>query len=296
MRILLQFPEGLKPEAKKYADELEAQGHIVILHSSPSYGACDIPIDDAKKLGADKIIHFGHTRYIKGDIGIEVEYVPITKEMDIALVDKSIPFLEGHKEFSLIATSSYLGHLEKVKNRYNELGKKANVHNADVASPGQVLGCDGSAAKDALVVFIGEGLFHLKALAGKKVLYIHPPSGNIGWAEEELERHAKRRKGALAKALEAKTFGILVSTKPGQFSIAAAEQIKAELGALGREAYIIAGNELLHSSVSNYTFIDAFITTACPRMADDAEAFGKPVLDITLCNELIDQLRNHFGK
>ena len=50
MKILLQFPEGLKQHALKYAEKLEKEGDSVFISCSPTYGACDIAIDEAKAI------------------------------------------------------------------------------------------------------------------------------------------------------------------------------------------------------------------------------------------------------
>ena len=65
MRVLLQFPEGLKRLALEYAQKYEAQGHEVFVSSSSCYGACDLALDEAKKIGAKKIVHFGHSKFIR---------------------------------------------------------------------------------------------------------------------------------------------------------------------------------------------------------------------------------------
>ena len=57
MRILLQFPEGLKQEALKHAKKLEAEGNEVVVSATPTFGACDLAIDEAKNIKADKRIY-----------------------------------------------------------------------------------------------------------------------------------------------------------------------------------------------------------------------------------------------
>ena len=47
MRILLQFPEGLKQEALSHAKKLEKEGNEVFISASPTFGACDLALDEA---------------------------------------------------------------------------------------------------------------------------------------------------------------------------------------------------------------------------------------------------------
>ena len=59
--VLLQLPEGLKPDAPRLAAVVEEAGALPIVSSDPCYGACDLAVSEAKLLGADLIVHYGHT-------------------------------------------------------------------------------------------------------------------------------------------------------------------------------------------------------------------------------------------
>ena len=74
MRILIQFPEGLKDRALHHAKMLEKEGNEVIISASPTFGACDLALDEARDLKVDKLIHFGHAEFHKVDFN--VEYIP----------------------------------------------------------------------------------------------------------------------------------------------------------------------------------------------------------------------------
>jgi len=59
-KVCLQFPEGLKPQALKAADEIEGRtGAKCIIWLGSCYGACDIPA--VEKLGIDLLVQFGHS-------------------------------------------------------------------------------------------------------------------------------------------------------------------------------------------------------------------------------------------
>lgn len=63
-RVGLQFPEGLKDRALEVARDVEAKTKAtVIVMADPTYGACDIKREQAKKLGIDLLVHFGHTEF-----------------------------------------------------------------------------------------------------------------------------------------------------------------------------------------------------------------------------------------
>ena len=67
--VLIQLPDGLKPEATKIADFLEKQTKAeILIWQGTCFGACDIPQD----IDVDLIIQFGHSpwNYKRKDIKI----------------------------------------------------------------------------------------------------------------------------------------------------------------------------------------------------------------------------------
>lgn len=60
-KVLLQFPDGLKMHSqsirKKVLEEVDAE---VFIWEGSNFGACDLPLE-ARQVGVDLIIHFGHT-------------------------------------------------------------------------------------------------------------------------------------------------------------------------------------------------------------------------------------------
>ena len=64
-RVLLQLPEGLKPEAPRLAKIVEKAGALPIVSADPCYGACDLATSEAEDLGVDLVLHFGHAKLLK---------------------------------------------------------------------------------------------------------------------------------------------------------------------------------------------------------------------------------------
>lgn len=61
----LQFPDGLKKYAVEIADEIEKKTNSkIVIFIDPTYGACDTKENDAKILGLDMVIHFGHMKFL----------------------------------------------------------------------------------------------------------------------------------------------------------------------------------------------------------------------------------------
>ena len=297
MRILLQFPEGLKQQALKHAKALEREGHEVFVSASPTYGACDLALDEARALKVDKLVHFGHCEFNKNDFNIE--YIEYHIDAPLEVLESSLEQLKGFNTIGLVTTIQHVQQLDSIRRFYESHGKKVMIGrpygSAKVA--GQVLGCDiGSAASidkevDALIYF-GAGLFHpLGAVLGttKPFFVVDPFIGKIERADHYRESCMKRSRGKILGALEAKNFALMVSTKNGQFNMELAKALKDKIDGADLNAVIVVANNFDFESLNNMMEFDAFVNTACPRIAiDDTERLRKPLLS---ANELIEVLR-----
>ena len=103
-----------------------------------------------------------------------------------------------------------------------------------------------------------------------------PTESNDEITDEEKNKWLKRQRGRIMKAMEAETFGILISTKEGQSNIDLALGLKHKIEVSGKNALLFAGEEINPENVLGFE-IDAWVNTACPRIADDH--FDKPVLN-----------------
>jgi len=63
-RVLLHVPDGIKPLTNKLIEQIESEVKDVeiLIWAGSCYGACDIPIE-AKNVGVDLLIHWGHSRW-----------------------------------------------------------------------------------------------------------------------------------------------------------------------------------------------------------------------------------------
>ena len=62
-KILLQFPEGLKPYSQVICDKIESLTKCqCFIWMGTCFGACDLPLQ-VEKLGIDLIIQFGHSNW-----------------------------------------------------------------------------------------------------------------------------------------------------------------------------------------------------------------------------------------
>lgn len=59
--VCVQLPDGIKKHGQEIADQIkEKTGAEVIIWADTCFGGCDVAID-SERLGADLIIHWGHT-------------------------------------------------------------------------------------------------------------------------------------------------------------------------------------------------------------------------------------------
>ncbi len=62
-KVLLQFPEGMKPYATLISEEIEKKTKTrCFIWLDSCFGACDVPVE-VENLGVDMIIQFGHSKW-----------------------------------------------------------------------------------------------------------------------------------------------------------------------------------------------------------------------------------------
>ena len=273
---ILQVPDGMKRKALKIADDLGD----VLIDCESCFGACDLAIQEAKVLGCDKIVHYGHSKVI--DTDIPVEYVELRQDYD------PLPILKKHsineRRIGLVSTLQFLDSLEKARKYLEEKGKVVKIGKGKF-NAGQILGCDVSAAKavekdvDAFL-YIGSGNFHPLGLAmqtEKPVYFLDVEKGEVTVVDKG--KFLKQKYAAIAIAKDARTFGILVSIKPGQLNLKLAKEIKRKIEAKGKKAYILVFNEIKPEKLIGLE-LDCYVNTACPRIAiDNRTDFKKPILN-----------------
>ncbi|AFK22601.1 diphthamide biosynthesis enzyme Dph2 [Pyrococcus sp. ST04] len=285
-RVLIQSPEGLRKEAEELAEFLEENGIEVILYGEINYGACDPADHEAKVLGCDALIHLGHS-YMKLSLEVPTIFVPAFAKVNVVeALEKNIEEIKKlGKKIIVTTTAQHIHQIDKAVAFLKENGFEPVIGKGDsrVSWPGQVLGCNFSAAKvegDG-ILFIGSGTFHPLGLAlatRKKVLAVNPYSGDYIWVDEIADRFIRKRWAQIAKAIEAEYFGVIVSIKKGQLRIAEAKRVARLLREHGKKVKILAMNEINYTKLEGFGF-DAYVVVACPRVPiDDYESWRKPVL------------------
>jgi 2-(3-amino-3-carboxypropyl)histidine synthase len=204
-------------------------------------------------------------------------------------LEKSLNALKGYKKVGLLTTTQFVHQLSDVKELLKTKGIAPVVGkpSGSAVLEGQVLGCDVSSALavendvDAFL-YIGTGNFHPFGLLAntEKPFFVYDPfTGKIvQLSEEEKLKLWKRKVQRLANFKDARTVGILVSTKPGQNLFqSSVEKVKEKLEKEGKKVYLFIADLISDSELRNFSHIEGWVNTACPRLMDDD--FEKPIIN-----------------
>lgn len=287
----LQFPEGFKRKAAVIATELEKEtGCKIIISGNPCFGACDI--DETLVHHVDMLLHFGHAPLESID---KVEFIEVRSNVDVMPVLKiAVPMLTKER-IGVLTTVQHVHKVDEVCKYLISEGKvpvTCEVNNVSPASkthaddlriryPGQLLGCDFSAARIPCdeYLYIGGGEFHPLGVAiatGRSVLVADPMTSRAWFID--TDRIMRQRFAAITRAQDAACFAIIVSTKRGQFRPEVAEEMVKLARDSGRDAYIISMDLITPEQLLAFK-TDAFVSTACPRVAiDDNLRYDRPLL------------------
>jgi 2-(3-amino-3-carboxypropyl)histidine synthase len=240
-------------------------GAEVIISGSSCYGACDV--DEKLERIVDLLFHFGHS-----DTFSFKKRKPVLKEK----VKRKVFFIELRSNVGIksVLEKILLAHAGK----RTVIGKSKNLK-----YDGQVLGCDFSSVTVPCdeILFLGSGSFHPIGLAlyeGKRVIAADPFTMQINIHEPDEQR--KKRYIAIGRALDAKSVGILIGQKCGQIKLNEATALRRKAVHKGLDAYLIAMEEITEANLLGFK-VDAFVNTACPRLAEDFVQFKKPVISAT---------------
>jgi 2-(3-amino-3-carboxypropyl)histidine synthase len=286
--VALQLPEGLKIRATDISDYIsEKTGVDILIVGLPCYGACDLYDYKGK---TDALVHFGHSRIPSQGDDPNVLYIESRSDADIddSILDllKDLPDRIG-----LLATIQYLDLIPKVKAILEGSGRKVSVGTGDrrIAYPGQVLGCNCSSAESVLddvdaFLFIGEGDFHPLAAAfgvKKDILVLNPVTKEVRSMDEVRDRILRKRFAAIQSAKGAQSFMVIVCSKIGQNRSQEADKAIERIRSHGLKAYKAVMEEITPMSLMSYR-VDAYVNTACPRVAmDDSAKYDRPMITLS---------------
>ncbi|UCH31419.1 MAG: diphthamide biosynthesis enzyme Dph2 [Candidatus Bathyarchaeota archaeon] len=287
--ILIQLPEGLKLYGPKLAEVVENAGGLAIIHGDPCYGACDVATVEAERLGADLIIHYGHSEMMEKEVTPTLFIEAKMKGSIKIAVKKAIPLIKNWGKIGLVTTVQHIHKLDDARRVLLDAGKVIIIGDAGrLKYAGQVIGCDYSNAKIVsaevdVFLFVGGGRFHALGVAlttAKPTIVADPYEKRAFRIEDGCEKVLKKRWATIHEAGKSKNFGILIGLKTRQKRLDKALTLKSLLEKAGKKGTLIALKEITPEALMQFSTLDAFINTACPRLAlDNSRNFHKPLLN-----------------
>jgi len=303
-KLLLQFADGLKQYSCSVVEEVsrEMPNVEVMVSGSSCYGACDVAFEEALKVGADGIAHYGHTPFPEtfayaNKLGIDTFFVEAFSRVKFLseAVNKALDVLCSMKDVvdvGVTASLQEVPYIALVRQRLEEEGYRVHVGVGSnrVKYAGQVLGCDYTSAlsiKNRVEVFIhlGGGLFHALGLGlatRVPVVLCDPYRGEAKEIGHEVKKVKSARHYYVFRAMEeARHYCIIVGCKWRQRHLYSAMRVKKLLEKRGKKVCLLTLYEVSPQALENFPEPDAFVITACPRIPiDDYMNYRRPVLTV----------------
>jgi 2-(3-amino-3-carboxypropyl)histidine synthase len=189
-------------------------------------------------------------------------------------------------KLGLVGSIQHLHLLPKYKEMLQNAGFDVTIPTGGdrLTFPGQVLGCNYSGDDSTIghYLFLGSGDFHPIGMVlhtGKPLALLDPYTGEASeMSFSRIERILRQRFGLIMEIGKAATFGILIGEKPGQMRRNLAIRMKRILEKHGKKGYLLALDHVSPDLIDFYP-VDAFVNTACPRIAiDDSVRYEKPLV------------------
>jgi 2-(3-amino-3-carboxypropyl)histidine synthase len=287
-KIVLQVPAGLVRNAHDLAAQLSAEaGCPVVVAARPCFGACDFPSPDEAP-GADAMVVLGHAP-IPNVARRRVTYFVEMRESkgDVEKLADLVHEARLPARLGLVASVQHLDLVPGLTEALARRGHSVQVGRGDrrLAYPGQALGCNYTTAEavadevDAFL-FLGTGWFHPLglALAVSSPVWALDPLREVLEAPIDRAALVRRRQLKVASCFQARRFGILVSSFAGQDRNPMALALQRRARERGRDAEIFVFDRLDARDLVGRD-VDAFVNTACPRIAlDDSDLYDRPML------------------
>jgi len=309
-RILIQVPEGMLDYSLKQV--LKEINNInkefqVFVAGDPSYGVCDLATNVAKMLDCTLLIHFGHTTFgfekiIQASLknsGIHLLLIPAFVKINISsflpnLLNKLAEL--NWKQVILVSTAQHLNIIALIESFLISHG--IEVQNRVER---QILGChvlNARKIKDKSVdgvISLNAGTFHTNGIIltlNTPIIQLDPYNGDLQYYSSEIRKQIiHKRYAEIHQSRSAKTWGIISSSKLGQFNLTKIKKIKEIIAENSMDSLTIIAEKIEFSTLSNITWVDAWVNTACPRLVfDDQNRVEKPMVSYKEFLYLYNQL------
>lgn len=268
-----------------------------------TYGACCIDDLGAKALGADLLVHYGHSCLVPlTTTALPCLYVFVEIRVDVQhLVDCFCQTCEVGTRVHVMGTVQFRPAVATAAKLLNERERPSTIPQAKPLSPGEVLGCtapsdlhnalpsknpsDANSSVQHVMLFIADGRFHLEAaMIANPTLpaYRYDPYGKTLTMEKyETQKMKTIRMEAIQRARDpsVQTIGIILGTLGRQGNPAILGHIRTLLRQHRKKSFVLLLSEIFPVKLEKFHDVDAWVQIACPRLSVDwGHFFKKPVL------------------
>jgi len=303
--VALQMPEGLLMYSCIVADILIkfSVARTVSILGDVTYGACCIDDLGAKALGADLLVHYGHSCLVPlTTTAIPCLYVFVEIRVDVVhAVDSFCKTCDSGTRVHVMGTVQFRPAVAAAAKMLNERDRPATIPQAKPLSPGEVLGCTAPSdlgktvstvsgtrtepSTDHVMLFIADGRFHLEAAMianpSLRALRYDPYSKSLTDEKYETEKMKSIRQNAIHRAMEPeiKTYGIILGTLGRQGNPAILGHVRSLLRKHHKKSFVLLLSEIFPKKLEMFSQVDVWVQIACPRLSVDwGHFFHKPVL------------------
>ncbi len=232
----------------------------------------------------------------------QIVFIDSKYEGEIELSKKALDYLKNQKpkitSLALFASVQFTK-IGKILDQLKSINIKTKITKAKrTNTPLQILGCDcyNDSFKDKIIedsdaiLYIGDGLFHPKALllaqikskTIKPIIIWDPMLQKLSVLnKKDIQQQINKTKANIKRYINARKMGILVTIKPGQQYLNSALRLKSKIEQEGKKAFIFIDDTLDLRALENYPFIEAWVNTACPRIGtDDITTIRQPMINL----------------
>ncbi|KAL5710415.1 2-(3-amino-3-carboxypropyl)histidine synthase [Ranunculus cassubicifolius] len=291
-RVALQFPEGLLMYSLVLSDIFTTFGKLddCFVLGDVTYGACCVDDFSATALGADLLIHYGHSCLIPIDYTkIPSLYVFVEIQIDVDRLINTVRLNINNPEskLALAGTIQFSSAIRAAKTSLESQGFQVWIPQSKPLSAGEVLGCTAptiSKGSADVLIFVADGRFHLEAFMianpGIKAFRYDPYIGVLYLEEYDHDGMKKVRKNAIIKARNASNWGIILGTLGRQGNPKILERLQNKMREKGFAWTTVLMSEISPTRIQLFgDSVDAWIQIACPRLSIDwGEGFEVPLL------------------
>ena len=286
--VALQFPEGLLMFSCVISHIIQTftEAETLIL-GDVTYGACCVDDFTARALGADMLVHYGHSCLIPIDTTlIKMLYVFVDIRIDTKHFIETVKtnFKQGQR-LVLCSTIQFVSSLQASVQELQPLFS-VTIPQVKPLSPGELLGCTSPKIDPGMVdaiVYLADGRFHLESvmISNPSIpAYMYNPYDKK-FTKESYDHSMMQtlRKEAISLAVQAKTYGVIFGTLGRQGSPDILNHLVAQLEEGGKKYVVIALSEITQEKLDAFDDIEVFVQTSCPRLSIDwGSQFKKPLL------------------